>query len=75
MMIVFVQLLQQMSTAILHHFSSYGYPGKVKPNISSVGLNTTLYSSSGLSSGSGTSFSNPNINGLIACLVASLSGI
>ncbi|MBV9963635.1 MAG: S8 family serine peptidase [Parafilimonas sp.] len=49
-------------------FSSYGYPGKVKPNISSVGLNTTLYSSSGLTSGSGTSFSNPNINGLIACL-------
>jgi serine protease AprX len=50
------------------NFSSYGYPGKIKPNISSVGLNTTLYSSSGLSSGSGTSFSNPNINGLIACL-------
>jgi subtilisin family serine protease len=49
-------------------FSSYGYPGKVKPNIASVGSGTVLYSPSGLTSGSGTSFSNPNINGLIACL-------
>ncbi len=49
-------------------FSSYGYPGKVKPNIASVGSGTTLYASYGLTSGSGTSFSNPNINGLIACL-------
>ena len=49
-------------------FSSYGYPGKVKPNISSVGSGTTLYAYYGLTSGSGTSFSNPNINGLIACL-------
>ena len=50
------------------YFSSYGYPGKVKPNISSVGSGTILYASYGLTSGSGTSFSNPNINGLIACL-------
>lgn len=49
-------------------FSSYGYPGKIKPNVSSVGSGTTLYASYGLTSGSGTSFSNPNINGLIACL-------
>ena len=49
-------------------FSSYGYPGKVKPNIASVGLNTTIYTAGGVSSGNGTSFSNPNINGLIACL-------
>lgn len=49
-------------------FSSYGYPGKIKPNIASVGSGTTIYSSSGVSAGSGTSFSNPNINGLIACL-------
>ncbi|HEY2727133.1 MAG TPA: S8 family serine peptidase [Parafilimonas sp.] len=49
-------------------FSSYGYPGKVKPNIASVGLNTIIYTSGGVSTGSGTSFSNPNINGLIACL-------
>ncbi|HRH61157.1 MAG TPA: S8 family serine peptidase, partial [Chitinophagaceae bacterium] len=50
------------------YFSSYGYPGKVKPNISSVGDGTTIYTSYGVSYGSGTSFSNPNINGLIACL-------
>lgn len=49
-------------------FSSYGYPGKIKPNIASVGSGTILYASYGLTSGSGTSFSNPNINGLIACL-------
>jgi len=49
-------------------FSSYGYPGKIKPNISSVGSGTALYSEAGLTYGSGTSFSNPNINGLIACL-------
>lgn len=49
-------------------FSSYGYKGKTKPNIASVGSGTALYSSSGPVYGSGTSFSNPNINGLIACL-------
>lgn len=50
------------------YFSSYGYPGKVKPNIASVGSNTAVYTSFGPSYASGTSFSNPNINGLIACL-------
>lgn len=49
-------------------FSSYGFSGKIKPNIASVGLNTAIYTSGGVSVGSGTSFSNPNINGLIACL-------
>jgi len=49
-------------------FSSYGYPGRIKPNIVSVGLNTVIYTTFGVSYGSGTSFSNPNINGLIACL-------
>jgi serine protease AprX len=50
-------------------FSSYGYPGKVKPNIVSVGLNTTIFGINNVPVvGSGTSFSNPNINGLIACL-------
>lgn len=51
------------------NFSSYGYPGKVKPDIVSVGAGTVI---AGLNnqpvSGSGTSFSNPNIAGLIACL-------
>ncbi|HXL55197.1 MAG TPA: S8 family serine peptidase, partial [Chitinophagaceae bacterium] len=50
-------------------FSSYGYTGKVKPNIVSVGLNTTIFGTNNVPvMGSGTSFSNPNINGLIACL-------
>jgi len=50
-------------------FSSYGYPGKVKPNIVSVGLNTIIFGANNVPVlGSGTSFSNPNINGLIACL-------
>ena len=50
------------------YFSSFGYPGKIKPNITSVGYNTVLYTPFGVSTGSGTSFSNPNINGLICCL-------
>lgn len=50
-------------------FSSYGYPGKQKPNIVSVGLGTTVFGTNNVPiTGSGTSFSNPNINGLIACL-------
>ncbi len=50
-------------------FSSYGYPGKIKPNIVSIGLNTVIAGYNNQpSSGSGTSFSNPNVAGLIACL-------
>ncbi len=50
-------------------FSSYGYPGKVKPNIVSVGLGTILVNTNSQpASGNGTSYSNPNIAGLIACL-------
>jgi serine protease AprX len=50
-------------------FSSYGYRGKIKPNVVSVGLNTTIFGTNNIPVlGSGTSFSNPNINGLIACL-------
>jgi hypothetical protein len=41
----------------------------VKPNIASVGEGTVIYSPfGGVTTGDGTSFSNPNINGLIACL-------
>jgi hypothetical protein len=50
-------------------FSSFGYPGKVKPNIVSVGAGTVI---AGVNNqpvmGNGTSYSNPNIAGLIACL-------
>jgi serine protease AprX len=52
-------------------FSSYGYPatGKVKPNIASVGAGTVIAGfSNNPTTGNGTSFSNPNIAGLIACL-------
>ncbi len=51
------------------YFSSYGYPGRIKPNIVSVGFATTVFGASNQPViGYGTSFSNPNINGLIACL-------
>jgi serine protease AprX len=50
-------------------FSSYGYPGKVKPNIVSVGAGTVLAGSNNQPvTGNGTSYSNPNVAGLIACL-------
>jgi methionine-rich copper-binding protein CopC len=50
-------------------FSSYGYTGKVKPNIASVGWNTYVAGPGNTYGyGSGTSYANPNINGLIACL-------
>ena len=43
--------------------------GRIKPDIVSVGVNTQLISFDGtVGIGSGTSFSNPNIAGLIACL-------
>ena len=57
------------NTAAAASFSSYGYPGKIKPNIASVGAPAIVLNGSGaVSSGSGTSFANPNIAGLIACL-------
>jgi serine protease AprX len=52
-------------------FSSYGpsADGRVKPDVASVGANTWVINSNGsVAFGSGTSFSNPNIAGLIACL-------
>ncbi|QEC69765.1 S8 family serine peptidase [Panacibacter ginsenosidivorans] len=57
------------NNGIIASFSSYGYPGKVKPNIVSVGSGTVIWGTNNVpATGSGTSFSNPNINGLIACL-------
>jgi hypothetical protein len=52
-------------------FSSYGptVDGRVKPDVSSVGWNTFLINLNGtVGQGNGTSFSNPNLAGLIACL-------
>lgn len=50
-------------------FSSYGYPGKIKPNVVSVGAGTVIMGTNNVPvTGNGTSFSNPNLNGLIACL-------
>jgi len=52
-------------------FSSFGptSDGQVKPDVASVGAGTFLIATNGeVSTGSGTSFSNPNIAGLIACL-------
>ena len=53
------------------NFSSFGpsADGRIKPDIISVGWNTQLIAADGnVGIGSGTSFSNPTIAGLIACL-------
>jgi serine protease AprX len=52
-------------------FSSWGpsASGKVKPNVVSIGEGTAVANAMGNASfGNGTSFSNPNLAGLIACL-------
>lgn len=52
-------------------FSSWGPngAGKLKPNIVSVGQGTIIANTAGnATSSNGTSFSNPNVAGLIACL-------
>lgn len=52
-------------------FSSYGpsASGKIKPEVASVGDDTYVITPSGnIARGDGTSFSNPNLAGLIACL-------
>jgi subtilisin family serine protease len=57
------------SAGAIAGFSSYGYPGKVKPNIVSVGVGTVIAGLDNLpASGNGTSYANPNVAGLIACL-------
>jgi subtilisin family serine protease len=57
------------SAGLVAGFSSYGYPGKVKPNIASVGAGTVIAGfGNNPTTGNGTSFANPNIAGLIACL-------
>ena len=52
-------------------FSSWGPngAGKVKPNVVSLGVATTIAAPDGSAqNGNGTSFSNPNLAGLVACL-------
>ena len=57
------------NAGVIASFSSYGYPGKVKPNIVSVGAGTVIAGSNNQPvTGNGTSYSNPNVAGLIACL-------
>jgi serine protease AprX len=52
-------------------FSSWGpnAAGRIKPDVVSVGAGTTIASPGGdAATGSGTSFSTPNLAGLVACL-------
>jgi subtilisin family serine protease len=52
-------------------FSSYGpsSDGQIKPDVASVGAGTYVIATNGaVAQGDGTSFSNPNMAGLIACL-------
>ena len=56
------------AAGIIADFSGYGYPGKIKPDVVSLGAPAIIASPSGPVSGSGTSYSTPNIAGLIACL-------
>lgn len=58
-------------SGVIGPFSSWGpnSAGKVKPNIVSVGWGAVYANTSGdPATGHGTSYSNPNIAGLIACL-------
>jgi serine protease AprX len=52
-------------------FSSFGptSDGQIKPDVASVGAGTYVIATNGaIAQGDGTSFSNPNMAGLIACL-------
>jgi serine protease AprX len=58
------------NAGVIANFSSWGPngAGKLKPNIVSVGQGTVYANTSGVAvAGNGTSYSNPNIAGLIAC--------
>ncbi len=59
------------SAGIIAGFSSFGptSDGQIKPDVVSVGAGTTVSSTVGtVSTGSGTSFSGPNMAGLATCL-------
>ena len=56
---------------IIGAFSSYGpsADGQVKPDVASVGVRTFVITANGMpAQGNGTSYANPNIAGLAACL-------
>jgi serine protease AprX len=59
------------TSGVIANFSAWGptSSGKVKPNVTSVGVSTAFINLGGTpSNGNGTSFSNPNIAGLITDL-------
>jgi serine protease AprX len=59
------------NSGVIGGFSSWGpsSSGKIKPNIVSVGAGAVFANAAGdASTGNGTSYSNPNVAGLIACL-------
>ncbi len=59
------------TTGVIAYFSSWGpnYSGGIKPNVVSVGQGTTIsYLDGTPTTGNGTSFSNPNLAGLVTCL-------
>ena len=51
-------------------FSSYGPTpdGRIKPDVASVGVATVVQTTGGIGTNNGTSFANPNMAGLAACL-------
>lgn len=59
------------TSGVIGSFSSYGpsSDGQVKPAVASVGVGTSLSSTTGtIITGNGTSFATPNMAGLITCL-------
>jgi serine protease AprX len=58
------------ASGVIAAFSSRGLPTdtRIKPNVVSVGQGTVIAGVNAPTFGNGTSYSNPNLNGLIACL-------
>jgi len=66
------------SSSQIAPFSGYGpaADGRIKPDVVSVGFNTQLIAADGnIGIGNGTSFSNPNIAGLVVLPLAGFSRI
>lgn len=58
------------TAGVIASFSSRGLltDARIKPNVVSVGAGTVIAGANAPAFGNGTSYSNPNLNGLIACL-------